>query len=1022
EGLIISSDLLQFAPLPGLEEAAKTLLVVWEACEDVDTNRLACLRLTERCATLLLSVRCEIAEAGDSVADELSVPVGKLCDALHLVLEFLQRQLRRSFLTRYLRRDEIQTEIAACDKAISDVMSMFGFSIQMRTLKHVLATADESRRFAEEVQHQLESGFQWYDGHGQDVMAQPIAAVPTLRAGNALGLSTGTPPPAYPCVLSSSGQLASCSGDSDAESDERTPMQSMFPATCRALIQTAPVTVEAGKEEAEKVEGEDRVAFPLHTLTQLHATQNASDSAADDAALRAILQDVIRSGGGAGAGVLRVMQTGSEALMDGIDVAVLDGGVEGLGHDSSCAAVTNIENRLDLSYAIDTERQIGAGTCSKVYLGRWQQQTVAIKVLATTAPRSLDLCELEVWRSLRHHNVLPLYEASGASGPYPWFFVNKFCSGGSLLARLKAAKDGLDLLRYIHEIAKGMAYLHEKGVLHGDLKAGNVLVDEEGHCVISDYGQWEMKSEVYKLSGQPLPRGRLQWRAPELLRGENRLTTAVDVYAFAVCCVEILGMGDPPWMILEDSVVAALVLDEDQRPGLPPSRHTSTVAPLITACWKREPDSRPSFTHIVRSIGGFRGCEARNLGDISPSMNPLSLPSILQDAIRDSWTDVSPADECYERAPEVTPVDTRVEIPVPSPTSPLNRRASKASVEFDDMLVTNTELCGTVMHTSASQDVPRVRSETSLSSTSSSLESVVKLKEMARSTVGLGDCGSPVQSKEWTADTRNERRYRLVASHTHQFHPSLTLPLWSPTHVALGAIGYLSKPKGEFVTLLNALDPFRTASGAAKDIKSMHAYGKLKIETRPENKRSVVRRGLDALSSFLASNLRNNELEKVARRYSFPLKAGQKTAYICTESTIYRCFINWEAPKAWFKKNIDVILKEYAPHHPIRKEDLCLVVATLGAPDYALFVSRSHPGGQAHFNVLANRKAGQPWGRFTTWCDGKMSESAPFASKVSTVRGNRGNRNGSVLGSVKWDTLMVARLGFKLDGGDPVLL
>ena len=51
-----------------------------------------------------------------------------------------------------------------------------------------------------------------------------------------------------------------------------------------------------------------------------------------------------------------------------------------------------------------------------------------------------------------------------------------------------------------------MAYLYGKGVLHGDLKGANILVDDRGHCVIADFGQSELKSEVYRLSGTPLPR------------------------------------------------------------------------------------------------------------------------------------------------------------------------------------------------------------------------------------------------------------------------------------------------------------------------------------------------------------------------------------------------------------------------------------------------------------------------------------------------------------------------------------
>jgi len=63
-----------------------------------------------------------------------------------------------------------------------------------------------------------------------------------------------------------------------------------------------------------------------------------------------------------------------------------------------------------------------------------------------------------------------------------------------------------DLLKFMHEVSKGMEYLHSKGVLHGDLKASNVLVDNRSHCVIADFGLSEMKSEAFRISGTPAKR------------------------------------------------------------------------------------------------------------------------------------------------------------------------------------------------------------------------------------------------------------------------------------------------------------------------------------------------------------------------------------------------------------------------------------------------------------------------------------------------------------------------------------
>jgi abelson tyrosine-protein kinase 1 len=106
EALFTGVDLLQFVPVPGLDVAGKVLLNIWDAIEMVEvsvmgyhihgaagadrrspqTNLLASLRLTKRCADILISIRDEIKAAGDMVAEELRVPIAKLEECVLLYL------------------------------------------------------------------------------------------------------------------------------------------------------------------------------------------------------------------------------------------------------------------------------------------------------------------------------------------------------------------------------------------------------------------------------------------------------------------------------------------------------------------------------------------------------------------------------------------------------------------------------------------------------------------------------------------------------------------------------------------------------------------------------------------------------------------------------------------------------------------------------------------------------------------------------------------------------------------------
>ena len=155
--------------------------------------------------------------------------------------------------------------------------------------------------------------------------------------------------------------------------------------------------------------------------------------------------------------------------------------------------------------------------------------------------------------------------------------------GRSLTPEDTAIHREWDLFRFMHEISKGMEYLHSEGVLHGDLKGANVLVDDKYRCVISDFGQSEMKSEVYRISGSLPPRmfvtviiitfilssefllrfsldGTLRWQSPELMAGQSQLTREIDVWAFSMCCVEILTLGRIPWGPHSDDSVRHFIL------------------------------------------------------------------------------------------------------------------------------------------------------------------------------------------------------------------------------------------------------------------------------------------------------------------------------------------------------------------------------------------------------------------------------------------------------------------------------
>lgn len=277
EALLLSQDLLEFAPVPGLQSIARTLLQIWDSLQLVDMNRLQCLRLTERCANILLSIRQEIHEAGDMVGAELTLPISKLTDAFNEVLVFLQKQIHRPFLKRYLRRDEILRQIAACDSGLQDAMETFGLSIQIRILKQVQASEQRRQKDTEIIIEELrrssvismDNALQ-LTGIREEETTPKLSALPGLpTSGSYASLNTGAfrspssaspfPPPAY-------------------------HLPSVPPLLAPTALSDPPTSPRLVSAEV------------LPTLKELRAKQNEADMAVDIADLRALLRNALSAG------------------------------------------------------------------------------------------------------------------------------------------------------------------------------------------------------------------------------------------------------------------------------------------------------------------------------------------------------------------------------------------------------------------------------------------------------------------------------------------------------------------------------------------------------------------------------------------------------------------------------------------------------------------------------------------------------------------------------------------------------
>jgi len=150
-------------------------------------------------------------------------------------------------------------------------------------------------------------------------------------------------------------------------------------------------------------------------------------------------------------------------------------------------------------------------------------------------------------------------------------------------------------LHFMKRIAYGMKYLHEKGIIHRDLKATNIFLrkrDQGLQIIVADF---ECSLGVV---------GTGFWRAPEILLALKNgssidFSEKVDVYSYGMTCFEVVTSCLPFEGELEACRISIDLIIEGQRPKLP-SDLDVTWKDLIEKCWNPIPNERPSFSEIFQ--------------------------------------------------------------------------------------------------------------------------------------------------------------------------------------------------------------------------------------------------------------------------------------------------------------------------------------------------------------------------------------------------------------------------------------
>ncbi|KAJ3314405.1 Protein kinase [Boothiomyces sp. JEL0838] len=283
------------------------------------------------------------------------------------------------------------------------------------------------------------------------------------------------------------------------------------------------------------------------------------------------------------------------------------------------AKLETIVSKGDPNQLYTKLKRIGRGASANVFVARENktQQIVAIKqmILADQTKKEYLIEELTVLKSTKHPNIINYLDSFFLNGDL-WIVLD-FMEGGALNIIIeKNALTEAQIATICRETCKGLNFLHERNIIHRDIKSDNILLDARGNVKITDFGYCakltDERSKRATMVGTPY------WMAPEVVKTKGRgYGNKIDIWSLGIMIVEMID-GEPPYMD-EDALKAIYLIATNGKPTLKNAKSISkNLMYLLDRCLEVEVAKRASAAEILE------------LPIIKNSDHPFSLAQLLR--------------------------------------------------------------------------------------------------------------------------------------------------------------------------------------------------------------------------------------------------------------------------------------------------------------------------------------------------------------------------------------------------------